>query len=104
MRRLIADLYSAIRSLNYERNAPGTVISWLEEAIAYRRPLVRESLPKLLDLQVCGAGKGNIILACLAMDPMTRLPLTQSKHCTSPFTSLIETYEDHDNRGVWETN
>jgi tetratricopeptide (TPR) repeat protein len=98
MRRLIADLYSTIGSIEYELNLPNHGRPWFEKADEQRRKLIEDDTAQSYDIEVMANGDGNIALSCLA-DNGT--PET----CISVFNGLIDNFNNNkNNRSIWAAN
>jgi hypothetical protein len=97
MRRLIADLYSTVGSIEYELNLPSHGRAWYEKADSHRRKLIEDDTVQDYDVEVMANGDGNIALARLA-------DTGDAGPCVSAYKVLIDDFKNETNRSIWAAN
>jgi hypothetical protein len=97
MRRLTADLYGTLGSINYELNRSDHGLEWYKKAASHRMQLLDDDTAETYDIEVMAGGDGNVALAELANGGFPDSSIHTS-------TLQIDLFGDSVNRGIWAAN
>lgn len=97
IRRLVADLYNNLGTIEYELNMPGHGQDWYRRSDQHRAQLWEEDVAEKFDLEATATVDGNLALAQLAEGGSTST-------CIAVFTDLATIFRESGNRAVSAAN